>query len=111
MSSADMATAACANLVQDRAGSSIYLHQHRPELLSGMCDPRMFEQLCPSLFPVGDGGPGTESERVAQSTSSGLSVTKTSFIDDRAVATTTCAKCRDVRNRRAISARLDSRYM
>jgi hypothetical protein len=67
MSSADMATAACANLVQDRAGSSIYLHQHRPELLSGMGDPRMFEQLCPSLFPVGDGGPGTESERAAQS--------------------------------------------
>ena len=50
MSSADMATAACANLVQDRAGSSIYLHQHRPELLSGMGDPRMFEQLCPSLL-------------------------------------------------------------
>jgi hypothetical protein len=63
MSSADMATAACANLVQDRAGSSIYLHQHRPELLSGMGDPRMFEQLCPSLFPVGDGGPGTRAGR------------------------------------------------
>jgi ubiquitin C-terminal hydrolase len=67
MSSADMTTAACANLVQDRAGNDIYLHQHSPDLLSGMHDPRMFEMMCPSLFPVGDGGPGSESERVAQS--------------------------------------------
>eukprot|EP01047_Picozoa_sp_COSAG01_P026357 COSAG01_NODE_1695_length_9464_cov_4.884677_9_plen_171_part_00 len=40
MSAEDMATAACANLVQDRAGTDIYLHQHAPHLLSGMHDPR-----------------------------------------------------------------------
>jgi hypothetical protein len=73
LSADEKMTAGCANLLRTKYGggiakddSAVLLHARHGELMSGMRDPRMFEQLFPSLFVLNDGGPGSESEAAAQ---------------------------------------------
>jgi hypothetical protein len=69
LSAEEKMTAAAANLMQSRGGESfglradgddVVVHTRHGDLLGGMGDPQMFERLFPTLFLVGDGGPGSE---------------------------------------------------